>query len=264
MRKSLVSVLVFLVSCAMAFAANTASDNASDAVYNDAWTTGDNGGTGFGSWTLGGAFNSFWIGDSTLNGNPPTPNEGINVSGESFGLWSYTNGSGLAEGVRSFTGGALAVGQVFKISMDNGWIDSGIPGTVGVALQNSSGENLWEWYFVGGGPSYQINQNGGAVNSGYAYTERGIALSFGLVGSTNFVLDVTGPQWGTSSFTGSLLSAASGESVDRFRVFSANASPGGSANWDFFVNSMEVIPEPGTLGLVGAALAGLLIFRRRR
>lgn len=258
--KTLLVAVAFLLSCSLTFAANLASDNAADAAYDDNWDTGDNGGSGFGSWTINTAGNTaHWIGTSTNNGGPPTPNEGIDTSGRSFGSWAQDNGA-LFEAYRSFGGGALSVGQTFKISLDNGWVEPG--GSLGVGLQNSNGESLWEWYFGGGAGNYTNAAFGGPTDSGYAYTERGLTLAFTLTGSTSFSLAVTSPQNGTTNYSGHLMSAASGQSVDRFRIF--NYDTANSSHHDFFANSMEVVPEPGTLALVGTALISLLLFRRRR
>lgn len=130
-----------------------ASDVAIDPAYDDGWTTGDNGGTGFGAWTLGtigsGGAAGHFIGDSSNNAGGGSGN--INTAGESFGL--YAEPGMVSEAFRPFTG-ALSVGQIFLIDFDNGWVDEG--GTVGLGLQNSAGQNRIEFFFIGGQTTYKI------------------------------------------------------------------------------------------------------------
>jgi hypothetical protein len=261
MRKFIVVILAFIVTTGVALGASLAADSAADAAYNDGWTTGDNGGYGFGSWTLTAAGTAGWFtGSSTNNGGPPTPfNEGIDSPTNAFGLWATAGG--LMTAVRPLTGG-LQVNQSFNIAMDNGWVQTN--GTVGFGLQNAAGDNLWEWYYAGfnGGDDYDINQFGGAQPTLYQYTERGMSLSFSLTGPTNWSLIVTSPERGTSNYTGYLLSQAGGQTITQFRGFNSNGGPG--SNYDIFYNSLAVIPEPSTLALISLAVAGLLACRRRR
>lgn len=67
-----------------------ASDGATSATYNDGWQTGDNGGTGYGAWTLNAVpgWSGHFIGDSD-----------IAVSSKSWGTWAKT--SNTAEAIRS-------------------------------------------------------------------------------------------------------------------------------------------------------------------
>ena len=209
-----------------------ANDQADAAAYNSGWTNGTNGGNGFSAWSLSPSSNSgnagFFIGSSN-----------INTGGESWG--AYANSGQTASAVRSFAAD-LAVGGTVSLSMDNGSIQTG--GTVGWGLQNSSGNNLLEFYFVGGQTEYKTNDNTGEHGTGIGFTSAGLTLQFTLQTATTYQLVVT-PSGGVSStFSGSLKNPAGGRTVSRLRLFNANAGSG-SAN-DAFFNSIGVC-YPATL-----------------
>src|SRR5689334_17143483 len=79
-----------------------ASDNASNAAYSDGWTTGDNGGTGFGAWTLTDGDGGHYVGATGLGNN-------------TFGLFN-TFQTTTTDAVRPFTG-SLGAGQTFSIDL---------------------------------------------------------------------------------------------------------------------------------------------------
>jgi len=238
-------------------AADPAYDSA--AAYS-AWTDGSNNGFGFGAWSLSPSTNTsnagFFIGSSTGNGDGDSNGDGdINTSGKAFGL--YANSGQVASAVRSFTGGALAIGQSFYIRMDNGFIDTG--GTVGIGLQNSSGTNRIEFFFVGGDSSYKVNPViSSSVLTGVGFTDEGLRLQFEIKSSTGIQVTVRNHSGGSTLFD-QLFTVASATDITRFRLFNANAGGGGAR--DAFFNEVAV-PEPSVATLlVGfAALGG----RRRR
>ena len=69
--------LTFLPLIGSSFGASLADDTASSTAYHgpsdtpsgDRWITGDNGGTGFGAWTLSSSTGSFFISSSAGNGD---------------------------------------------------------------------------------------------------------------------------------------------------------------------------------------------------
>lgn len=139
-----ISVVVLVAGAISAFGGLIAWDCATEPNYDDGWHIGDNGGYGFSAWELEGADNAgFFIGASYGNGEFPSGD--IDVNNRSFGLWANSGDS--AHAYRLFQT-ALEVGDIFQIDFDNGYID--VAGSVGVGLQNSDGQNLFEWYFVGG------------------------------------------------------------------------------------------------------------------
>lgn len=252
MQKSF--IFAALILCAgLAQASILGFDAASNSVYNAGWTNGTDGGYGFGAWTLNAAANAgYFVGSSTENGTPPSG--GIDTTGESWGL--YANSGSSAHGYRQFEGGSLAVGQQFMIDYDNGWLGGG--SSVGVGLQNASGENLFEWYFSGGDSFYTINKYGGVGATTNGWTDGGLKLQFGLISSTNFSLSVIqGTQ--TNTYSGSLLAQAD-QGIQQVHVWNYNAGSG--ANYNGYINSMQVIPEPSAiiLTLLGAGmLLGLVL-----
>ena len=262
-QTALVLFVVFSI-CTCTFAATVASDNAGN--YTS-WTNGANSGSGFGAWTLSLPANSGnYLGTSTTNAGGGSG--GIDTGVQSFGLWANTGAAG--HGYRPLTGGSLASDQRFRIDLDNGWIGSGGP-SVGFGLQNSASNNLWEFYFAGGDGSYTINRNGGVFATGIPFTGNGLHVDFGFTGTTNFTVDITAyfnaghTSFTNYTFTGSLLAQAD-QGVRQLHIWNANAGSG--PNYDAFFNSMSVIPEPGTMALMGLALAGMTVFfrhvRRRR
>jgi len=242
------------------FAANVAYDAASNSTYDSGWTSGMNGGSGFGAWTLSPQPNGsagFFVWDSTQNGTYPSG--GINTGGESLGL--YGNGA-TADAYRSLLGGSLSVDQSFRIDFDNGWLNSGL--SVGFGLQNSSAQNLFEFWFSGGDAFYTISDFSGVHASSNGWTDGGLRLQVTLTGTTNYNLSII-QGTATNTYSGFLLSQAS-QGIQQFHVW--NGGVGSGQNYDFYINSMAVVPEPGTMALLGIALAGMTMFfrhvRRRR
>ncbi|HEY0550097.1 MAG TPA: hypothetical protein VGF13_10900 [Verrucomicrobiae bacterium] len=239
MKSFFAFVLTAAISGSISHASLIALDNAANSPYSDGWQSGDNGGSGFGAWSFsgGGANSGFFRGSSADNGSSPSGN--INTSGQSWGL--YANNSALAAAVRPFTSGSLSAGQQFLIKMDNGFIESG--GTVGFGLQNSSSQNRFEFYFVGGGSSYTINIGGTITSAAIGFTDDGLTLVFTQGSGNAWVLDVTPAGGSTSHFSGTL--AAS--DISQLRLFNSNAGSG--SDHDAFFNDIQVVPEPTNIAL---------------
>src|SRR5579863_9969147 len=128
-------------------AAAVASDNACNAPYNGTnWSNGQNGGTGFGTWSLfqsGIGTSSFFTASASDNGGNCSSGGGINgTCGESWG--EFASSGAVANARRTFTGSpsALVANQSFTFSIDNGYVNNS-GGSVGVALENSSSNTVW-------------------------------------------------------------------------------------------------------------------------
>ena len=220
-------------------AAVVAADDASDPAYSGNWFSGLNGGFGFDPWSISGIGN----GGGFFSSGASLDNIGTGGSpGNAFGL--YGNGGGIGQAIRPFTN-SLAIGDTFSIAMDNGFIESG--GTVGFGLQNSSGENLAEFYFKGGDTNYTLSASNVNLASGAAqgFTDHGLRLDFTLTGATSLSVAIDRLVNGLgidATYTANLINQAGGEIIKQLRLFNANANGGG--DHDAYFNSLVVTSVP--------------------
>lgn len=234
-----------LLSVPATFAASPAVDTASNSAYSDGWQSGDNGGFGFSGWTLstaGSGSGGHFIGT------------GHSAFGTSWGM--FANGGKVTEAIRPFTG-SLSINQTFSVSMDNGSIDSG--GTVGLGLQNSSGTNRIEFFFVGGDSSYKYFRPGDSsgTTTGISFTSNGLRIFVTPVTTTTLRLQVMDASQ-TNSLFNQVLTVANAGDISQVRLFNANAGSG-SGNDAFFDD--VATPEPvSAVWVIAAALVG----RRQR
>jgi hypothetical protein len=238
-RKTLASafgVLLLLAHTAQAqLPPPTAQDTASEAVCA-AWDDSDNGGFGMGPWTLNPALNTpqngFFVGNSTGNNGTSgdTNNDGdINtVPGpRAWGL--YANSGQTASAVRDFNL-PFTLGSAFEIFMDNGDVQAG--GKVGFALQNSSGQDLLEVYFVGGGTQYIVHGNT-PISSGVSFTPEGVRVVITLTTALTYQATLTPLVGGPGNTVSGNLRNDPGP-ISRLRLFNINA--GASPSNDVFFN----------------------------
>lgn len=250
-------------------AANLASDSAADAVYDDGWQSGDNGGYGFGPWVF--TFNStdpnrngVFMGSSANNGEAPCGN--IDTGGRAWGMYAnvLVDSSGPSIGIvfatRAFTGGELGIGQTLTLAMDNGWIEQGFrgPGSVGFSL------NRFSFFFAGGDDQYRVGNGNphdwvGLYGTGIPFTDDGLLVSFTRTGEDTYRL-VVAPQGGSPvEFTGTMPPGGPIDSITLFNRFAGPDSPR-----DAFFNNLAIIPEPTTAALVALSALPAWWLRRRR
>ena len=220
-----------------AMAASVAIDMASNSDYGNGWQTGDNGGSGFGSWTLNSTGNGGTYVGTTGQGNP------------SFGLFSGPAGTATAS--RLFTSGALGVGQTFSINL--GHTNNIAAGNDIGLLLTDGGSTVFTLKFVGGGTQWLLNDGGSDFGSGQSYVANtSIALSFTYEGSNKYSY-----TFGTGS--GNNFTATNTISgIDGFTLFNNNQGN----NENLGANNMSIIPEPSAALLGGVGMLALL--RRRR
>jgi hypothetical protein len=250
-----------------------ASDQADNAPYNDGWQTGDNGGTGFGAWTLtqtspgNGSVNGQFIGTSANNGDGTTsPN--IDTSGKAFG--EYGNSGNSAVAYRAFGVGEMYNSSTFHWAMDNGNIDSG--NGVGLTLRNGNANAnpgnyntgvRFEFLFLGGNSDYTYIDNSGVHDSGIPFRSTGLQLSLQLQGANSYSLVVSNGNntalLGTYSGT---LEGTANSSIDSFAIFNNDAGGGGAHDAFFNSFSVDAVPEPTVVMLL--VLGGGIIWWRRR
>jgi|GEM_PF-2961188 len=206
------------------------SDNANDAIYAS-WDNGDNGGNGFEPWVFNiNGTSGFFISSSNNNAGG---SQGIDVSGESFGLYSS---NGWADARRSFTE-PLTVGSTFSFSMDNGWVDN--TGDIGFEIENNTGSNLMYFTFSGGQANYEMFDSAGEFDTGIGFTGDGLNFVFTIKSGNMFDLLITDASGTTTSFLNRSFAAVAGSSeVSRIRM--ANFGAGAGSNNDLYFNSFEV------------------------
>lgn len=240
----LLRTLIFVSASAMAlnsFGATVATDTASDATYTPAWDSTDNGGTGFGTWTLA----TTGTGGSYIGGT--------GQGGTSFGLFSGTSGTSTAE--RPFTGSLLA-GQTF--SVDLGHTTNIANGNdIGLLLLDG-GATVFTLKFVGGQANWLLNDGGTDFGSGQAYSANtSISFSFTYEGSNDY--SYTFGTGAGSNFTATNIISG----IDGVRFFNNNQGDGENLGF----NNLSVIPETSSiamLGLTGLAAGMIALLKRRK
>ena len=242
--------------------AQSAYDTATDPTYGSGWLAGQNGGYGFGAWSF--------------NNTDPTPAglyQGMSSAsplGTAWTLLDQANTTGLANAGRAITGG-LQSGQTFETVIENpsgyqfyrgfdilftGGPDNDAPGDNTAAIRLS----VFNYF----GNNWSINDTGSQSTPLSASTTAvaGLRLDLALTSATTYSLTMTplngAPVYSTSgSFAGPI------NWVDFREWDTASAGLNDVAN-NFGIQYMEVVPEPGSVALIGLGLAGLAFLRRRK
>lgn len=210
-----------------------AADSGAGAVYTDGWATNDNGGFGFGSWNLYQESTN-----SNENGRFMASAATVDIGTPAWGL--YANSGKLSEAKRLLTN-ALAVGQTVFVRFDHGFLD---PGTsAGVALQNGTGDTLWQFYFHGGKTNYDITGS----SSDIQWTPGGIDLEVTLTGPTSYVARVTPLGGTTRTNSGNFESVGGSTAATVFRAWNWNAGSG--PEHDVFFNTLRKTAEGSGSGV---------------
>jgi hypothetical protein len=192
-------------------------------------------------WTLTGTGNhGHFIWDSRSNGDGSDDNADgdINSAGNrAWGMWAKDGG--LAEAYRGFGYTTLAVGQTFKIDMDNGNVQSG--GTVGFALRTASGEDRFELFFVGGESYYKVRDNAGSQVTSIPFTTEGLHVEVTLTAMDSYSVTILRKFNGqTDTLTGTLAGTA-GSAINNLRLFNYDAGDG--SDKDAFFNNIGFGPK---------------------
>jgi hypothetical protein len=193
---------------------------------------------------------------------------GTTAMGTSWGL--YANSSQTASQTYSFASAlntaigvsTLPVGGTVRIDLSIGFLNSGA--TVGIGLQNSSGVNRFETYYIGSHASdtFKLNDAGGQENITGPNTSFGASSWKASPAQFQTILftQLAGNQYSLSfdgvAVTNSGLTLTASD-ISQIRFFNFNAGSGGDFNQ--YANNLVVVPEPGTMaggvmGLVAVAL----------
>ncbi|HJQ80795.1 MAG TPA: hypothetical protein VJ828_12605 [Lacipirellulaceae bacterium] len=265
-------------SSAMCFAVQLAHDVATDAVYDDGWTAGDNGGTGFGPWNFDGTYTTPPPDQQRMDDGLKTggPNSSIfNDIGESWTLFNKEflgNNKDISQAGRSIP--ALQVGQTISIVFDNPTERMFFRGYT-IRFNNGGASSCWEadncttpdfdpgsivprlsvgtfdylstaddgrWYPFEPTPGHYDTE-----------TDQGARLDFTLTDPETYQLTMTPlghepgqPMPPPFSKTGNLEPGENNEHVGKtidwieFEFYNTLNDPGGCCDTDFFIRSMEI------------------------
>ncbi|MEC8332852.1 MAG: hypothetical protein VXX82_06660 [Verrucomicrobiota bacterium] len=210
MRLLILFVLVPIITHSQGYI--SAEDEAFYTPYNDGWSTGDNGGRGFGPWLLIAPdylnedqeqkqYNGFFIANSSRESNLSK----VAREGNAFGI--FANGTGFEETLafRSF-GHPLCEGDIFSFRFEfdgfeqkfNKDSDAGYS-TVGVIFRNSEIGNTVEdlsqgrslvFAAIKGLSTYQVLDAGGRFNTGIFLDPEGVEISVTLKKNMTYDLQI--------------------------------------------------------------------------
>lgn len=253
-----VGTILFTQMLAITARGAIVTDSAADTAYNGGWTQGSAGGSGWASgWALNyyGANCGFFTGSSAGNGGT----ENIDTSSRAWGM--FANSSATSEAIRQFSN-PLGINQVITLRMDNGLVDTG--GTVGFGLRNSSGQNRFEIFFIGGNSFYTVQDFEGSHTTEIGFTRGGLDIDFTLTGANSYSVTLKSLDGGTMDTLSGTLAGDTGSGIDRFRGFNANAGAGSDHN--LYFNSIQAVPEPVNvaLGAFGLLLLAGGVWRQVR
>lgn len=246
-------------------AQNVAADSAQNYTSGNWPSPAPNNGFGFGNWsfnntTPNGGFSGQFFGSSG----------GIDsANGNSFGFYANSAASAQSTALRPFLQ-TLTASQSFSIQMQNGNVtDNG--GQAGFNLRDNTGNNIFTYAFLGGAADYQLKiwtspSSFTQVDTGVGFTSGAMTLSLTQGSGDNWSFAIT-----TGSGTTTLTSGGTGDqlwenNISQVQMFSLNggASRTLGDNGNLFFNNLTVVPEPGTLALLGTSLLGGLCFWRRQ
>jgi uncharacterized repeat protein (TIGR03803 family) len=230
-----------------------AIDNAADPAYTGGWTNGTSGGSGFDPWIL-----LETVGDSTCNGffdssstkSSPHAAPGIDVNGDSWGMYANSESCGeatIAAAFRAFGVGSMQVGGQILLDMDNGYNDTE-GGAVGFALRNgnaattpadyATGARL-QFYLAGYNDDYAVVDAAGVRDTGVPLTYSGLHLIFTLGTNDSYTLSIVSYGSGTTNIISGTLAGTTGSTLDSIALF--NNDNGADSEHDVFFNSLTVI-----------------------
>jgi hypothetical protein len=250
MSKYVLTALAGLAVATIGHAQQIAFDQGSNYSVNP-WVDTSNQGTGFGAWTFnhtqGSGSAGVFIGD---------PDDGgiTGMSTESFGFFANPTGSGAnAEVLRSFAA-PLAVGQTFSFQWGLNWDSDAAGSNRGFNLRGAEGAQLLN---INMGNSSTITINGNPMLTEFG--SQAFTISFTHVTSGNLEVDIAAGRDGSETFNDTFSVASAPESF----AFYFNATQEEEDRRQMYVDQLEVIPEPGTMALMGLGLLGVAALRRR-
>jgi uncharacterized repeat protein (TIGR03803 family) len=230
-----------------------ALDNAADPAYSGGWVYGSDGGSGFGPWALVdtidySACNGFF--DSSSTESSPRSSPGIDVNGQSWGLYANSENCGeatIAAAFRSFALGSMTVGGQLLLDMDNGYNDE-YGSAVGFTLRTgdaaSSPTNYttgarFQFYLGGGNSDYMVVDASGTRDTGMPVTYSGLHVTFTLGTNDSYTLTIISYGTGATNSLSGMLAGTPGSTLDSIALFNNDNGP--DSEHDVFFNSLALV-----------------------
>ncbi|MGA2439317.1 MAG: PEP-CTERM sorting domain-containing protein [Tepidisphaeraceae bacterium] len=258
MKRSMIvnvaAVTVASLGISTLHAASNASDNASNSPYVVfSAFSGQNGGTGFGPWTV----NVTGSGGDYIN-NATYDNTGV-VTTPNFDIWNDTNdgtgggtyGVDVTTAIRPFTS-ALSPDQIFKFSDVLHYANQtqGGGSALGWSLEDSSGNALFDFHTAGGAAGYFLSDanNSDTLETTVPYNyQDGDTFAFELNDSSgDYTLTVTcaptgNVTGGSQTFTGQISMATGGPS--QVAIYNNNGEGGSDIEFNTLAITSVVAPQ---------------------
>src|SRR4051794_12079404 len=251
------SIIRSLAACAfLVFSADTASasvvasDNASNASYTDGWQTGDNGGIGFGPWTL--SFSGSGSGllyPSQFIDRTPLP--GNSLGAPAFALTTGDQRSAFETSeVRRPLVVPLAVGQTLTVNINGSALDPHAP--------SFSIGNTFDLLAANGSERFSLFTNNDYHGNRWTVTgdlDTGIAagssfrIDFTLTSANSYNLVLSPVAGGAALFTqtGATLAGTAGASIATLRITDYGTGSSSDGSKEYFFDYL-MITAPGIPG----------------
>ena len=230
--------IALILASAGAVSAITHTDNASN--YGLGWTTGSNGGTGFGAWTLTssggtGGFAGAFLGNPSAAGISGMPTN-------SFGLYANPPGSGAFVTAERGFSKPLGVGDSFSFVWGINW-DSGSGGNKGFSIY-SGGTSGTELINVNNAGSSVITING--TNVGFGYGTAAMTWTITRTSTTNLQVEATNRDVSLTAAPNYSGTFTISGAPDSFKFYASNMQTGDQAQPYFNNFQLNLVDGFGT------------------
>ncbi len=221
------SALVTLLAHQTSAQTTNAYDVATDSTYATSFESGQNGGFGFGAWTI----SVSGSGGNFIQNNGP--------SGASFDLWNQSVNS-RTMAVRPFSS-PLTAGQAFSFQRRLNGL-AGAPNTNAVILQDASGNTLFSFWHVGGDNNDGHYSDASTANG----TATGFAYNFQQFNNYSFKLTSPTTYLFRNLTTGVSLTGTISGSIAQVTFFRGNGATTSGGGQDFQFDMLQLVSDPVT------------------
>jgi hypothetical protein len=223
-----------------------AGDNASSSAYANGWQAGDNGGAGFGPWTLSFSGSSALLYPPQFIDNGPLAGDSLGKPTFALTTGDRNNDYETSEVRRTFLV-PLAVGQTFSADVDGSALANAPSYTTGNTfdLLGTDGSERFSLFTSKDYFSDRWTATGDA-NTGIA-AGSAFHISFKLVSINSYNLTLSPVGGGAPLFvqTGAPLAGTPGVDIDRIRISDYGTGSSSNGSKEMFFDNLLVIGLPG-------------------